>query len=1072
MIIYDKTGKQILDVPVDDTSYRYRSIMGQYTVTLQYSLTEHVELPVGSYINYQGARYTLWLPQDFTKEGTRNFEYKVEFGSDQEILKKYKYKNTSARPYKLKFSLTAKPLMFIQLLVDNLNLYDSGWTVGKCIEATEKVISFNHEYCSSVLSKLAEEFSTEFEIVGKTIHFCKVEKFKDSPLPLSYGKGNGFKTGVGRANEGDKAPITVLYVQGGDRNIDFSTYKSDTLLLPKLQELTYEGRRYKTDEYGMSITRAEKAPTNIEEDGYDASNIYPMREGTVTKVETETGKDTDGNPVTFYNIIDVTIPEALNFRDCRIPGEKATIIFQTGKLTGREFDIMQTDKDLTGYIHATRCFKLVSLTEGKMTLPNETLCPEIGDKYAVFHISLPDAYVCNNVDKTGASWDMFREAARYFYEHEDDRFTFSGELDGMWAKKRWLEIGGKIVPGGYVQFSDDQFQPDGVLIRITGVKDYINKPHSPSIELSNSPVAVPISNDLGKPDANEVTTDNQHKEGLRYTERRWRDAKELSNALENSLLNFSAGINPVSVRAMQILLGDESLQFRFVNNKTNPEAVDHPFNYNDETKVFSTGTGIIQHLTLGINTMSPAHKPNEYKYWNMQAYTSPALDTSPEAMWLYAKCSKTGATGTFVFSKDAIKMDKDASYFHFLTGYLNSEFDGKRSFAPLYGYTEITPGQMRVNKIISEDGSQYWDMLSRAFKIGNDNSFFGYNIDGSEQLIQKGIFVQSPSGTISPLPVYVGQYNGKTVYYPGDEVLYNGSTYRCIKQISNVYPTNITYWHVIALKGTDGTNGRNGYDGTDGRDGKDGKDGLNGTNGIPGALPTQRKWVNGTTYYRNNDTVDYIMYQSSEGAVPTWWRLRKGYTSVEAGNSPSTTYFEQISSFEAIATMVLLANEANLANFIFKEGMLVSQAMTAGVRNLILNGETGEITARKGTFIGSIGTPFRTISPANNSVISMTDGFNLALSTMFTEPLTIKLPWDGKNNGVRCNIFNSGITKSSGNIKVRQNSGYSFLGCNLTSKNITEISIPLGGVAEFICIVLSNGSVYWCCLNYNDLLEK
>lgn len=119
-----------------------------------------------------------------------------------------------------------------------------------------------------------------------------------------------------------------------------------------------------------------------------------------------------------------------------------------------------------------------------------------------------------------------------------------------------------------------------------------------------------------------------------------------------------------------------------------------------------------------------------------------------------------------------------------------------------------------------------------------------------------------------------------------------------------------------------------------------------------------------------------------------------------------------------------------------------------------------------------MGTPFRTISPANNSVISMTDGFNLALSTMFTEPLTIKLPWDGKNNGVRCNIFNSGITKSAGNIKVRQNSGYSFLGCNLTSKNITEISIPLGGIAEFICIVLSNGSVYWCCLNYNDLLEK
>ena len=60
----------------------------------------------------------------------------------------------------------------------------------------------------------------------------KVEYNKNNPLPLSYGRGNGFKPGVGRSNYGDTPPIEILYVQGGTDNIDPSKYKSSELLLP------------------------------------------------------------------------------------------------------------------------------------------------------------------------------------------------------------------------------------------------------------------------------------------------------------------------------------------------------------------------------------------------------------------------------------------------------------------------------------------------------------------------------------------------------------------------------------------------------------------------------------------------------------------------------------------------------------------------------------------------------------------------------------------------------------------------------------------------------------------------
>ena len=698
MRIYDKTGEVLLDIPVDDDSYRYRAIAQAKKVELRYSLVDHVELPTGAYIEYQGERYTLWYPSDFKKEGTRVFDYTVTFGGNEEILKKYKYKLLSDKPYKLKFVMTATPGMFMELLVDNLNLYDSGWTVGTVIEAPEKLLSFNHEKCWAVLGRLAEEFDTEFEIVGKTINLRKVEYYKDAPLKLSYGKGNGFLPGVGRANQGDNLPVEILYVQGGERNIDYSAYGSQTLLLPKSQELEYQGRRYKTDKDGMYVTRADRPLSSYNEDSYDASDIYPSRVGTVSETDTEPGEDTDGNDVTFYNFYDSSVPANLNFEDCLIAGQTMTVIFQTGRLAGREFDVK--------YVHDGRKFEIVSSEQDGMTLPNASLYPEVGDKYAVFNISLPSAYVCDNATKTGASWDMFREAVRYLYEREERQFTFIGELDGIWAKKNWLAIGAKLVPGGYVDFSDPQFQPDGILIRITGVRDHINRPHSPELELSNTPVGGFLSDELGKLESEEVVNDKRYKEALQFTKRRYRDAIEAQEMLEVAFDNYSKGIDPIWVRTMSLLVGDESLQFRFVNSKTAPVTVMPDFRYDDNTGVFTAPALILQHMTLGISDIKESHKPSEYQYWDMGAYTSPYLGDYGK-LYLYAKCGKSGGKGTFEMSGSPHKFEEDG-YYYFLTGLLGSQFDGARSFVTVYGFTEILPGRVTVDRIVSTDGNTYF----------------------------------------------------------------------------------------------------------------------------------------------------------------------------------------------------------------------------------------------------------------------------------------------------------------------------------------------------------------------------
>ena len=686
-----------LDVQESDDSYRYRSLMGDHNLTLKFSLPEYVEIPVGAWCEYMAIRYTLAAPANITKNGTRDIEYTLIMESAQYQLNRYKLRNTVDK--RLKFSMCATPKEYIQVIVDNLNQRDSGWAVGDCIVSTEKTIAFDHSFVSDALQSVADTFNSEWEIVGKTIHLKKVEYFKDDPLPLSYGKGNGFVPGVGRTTETGSRPVEILFVQGGSQNIDRSKYGSAELLLPKSQTLEYEGRTYISDADGYSIRRQDKAVLYNNEDSLDCSEIYPSRVGKVTKVEVI---DEANN---FYDIIDNTIPENLNYNDYLIEGENMTIIFQSGMLAGddKAFELK--------YNHAERRFEIVPQEIDGLTMPGGVYIPHEGDTYAIFGCMLPDAYICDNATKTGASWDMFREAARYLYENEDTKFTFSGELQGMWAKRNWLKVGGKLVVGGYVLFTDNQFAPDGVKIRITGIKDYLTSPYAPTVELSNSVSGKSLNSTLNELENGNVIVDENQKKIIQFTKRRFRDSLETIDMLEQALLeNFTNSINPIAVQTMAMLVGDESLQFRFVDSSLNP--IQYHITYNQETKQLIAPATVLQHMTLGIDTITSSRDKNTYKHWTMSGYTSPVLDQISQKYYFYAKVPTGTGTGEFVLSPTAIGMNDESGYYHLLVGVLNSEYDGERSFATLYGFTEVLPGRITTDRIISPDGTTYFDLAN------------------------------------------------------------------------------------------------------------------------------------------------------------------------------------------------------------------------------------------------------------------------------------------------------------------------------------------------------------------------
>ena len=214
------------------------------TLNLYFSYPGYLEIPVGTWCDFYGKRYSLKKDSNFKKKGERNFEYTLILETAKADAMMWKVRHIADNS--IKFAYTAKAHEHLRLLVENLNRRDMGWKVGDCIEGTEKVINYNHTYILDALNQLADTYETEWQITGKTVHLRKVEYNKNNPLKLSYGKGHGFKVGVGRES-GDIPPEIVL-VETSDRNINYSTYGAKYLLLPKSKTLHYEGRTYITFE--------------------------------------------------------------------------------------------------------------------------------------------------------------------------------------------------------------------------------------------------------------------------------------------------------------------------------------------------------------------------------------------------------------------------------------------------------------------------------------------------------------------------------------------------------------------------------------------------------------------------------------------------------------------------------------------------------------------------------------------------------------------------------------------------------------------------------------------------------
>jgi hypothetical protein len=322
---------------------------------------------------------------------------------------------------------------------------------------------------------------------------------------------------------------------------------------------------------------------------------------------------------------------------------------------------------------------------------------------------MPQAYI------DAAERELKEKAEEAIAQICEQKVSYKGAVNPLYFR----QLGERIQTGRVVVVEDNDIVDGGrVELRIQAYTKSVNGDTELDVEISDTLYVSRIERIESALQDVKLDTEQRINYGEAYSIRRYQDAKITDEMLQAAKLYFSEAINPITVHTMQVLLGDEQLQFVFVDSKTNPKRVNYLPTYSNDTKIFRCPQGIIQHKTLGISTVSSAHLPTEYKYWDMPAFDSSPLTDISEKYYLYAKVQKNGTAGVFVLTPTAIAFEEVAGYYHLLAWMINPELDGIRSIARMWGFTELLPGQVFTDIISDPDRKMIIDLVNGTI-IGN-----------------------------------------------------------------------------------------------------------------------------------------------------------------------------------------------------------------------------------------------------------------------------------------------------------------------------------------------------------------
>lgn len=426
------------------------------------------DIQIGARTTYEGITYYVTKEPTVRKEHSQLYTIELDLETIIGLTRHVILDNPVDK--RSSFDYTASATEHIQLVVDSLNGKKlsnvPAWTRG-AIRCANKVKHIKYDGISAwdALQLIRETYGTDLHIDGTAIALG-IAGDKTNALKLAYGKDNGILSGLERLKHDDAPTPMRLYVTGTKRNMTkgrltmqhLETLKVDNGIIHHGDSAS--GRIFHTNTTGQYIsefTHDNGEQPLYTEATYTNEEIYPSHVSTiqtVTKVKDHYEVNSD-----------------FDYTSLRIEGEQMQVVFQTGNLAGRTFDAR--------HYPSTGRLAIVPKEEDDTTLPNDTLCPKVGDKYIVTGIKLPDKYI------TDAQRKLTDDALSHMLQLQRQRYSYKAEIDPVYLHKHKTTIGTKLDVGKYVHLTDQQIAVGDPYIRIISKRTYLDRPYTPEIELSN-----------------------------------------------------------------------------------------------------------------------------------------------------------------------------------------------------------------------------------------------------------------------------------------------------------------------------------------------------------------------------------------------------------------------------------------------------------------------------------------------------------------------------------------------------------------------------------------------------------
>lgn len=645
------------------------------------------------------------------------------------------------------FSYLGTALQHLTLLIDAIKEIDSDWELGT-VDATDEIfLDYDGDYCQPALVKIADAFKLEYSLAGKVISLSK-SVGTNTNVSFAYGEGNGLYSLTRRAID-DKNVVNKVYGFGGSKNIDYQ-YRNGA------KRLVFEDRFLEA-----TTTYRARAGRYVNEE------IYPKRTGTVTAIS--------GLVDGLFTITDSSLD--FNITDYLQEAISGKVVFTSGELSGSQFEIHKYD-------NTTKTITLLQLKETDSNiLPNTTYAHAVGNTYTLVDINMPTSYI------VAAEAKLQAETQAYLNENKVPRVAYELDIDEKFIRDNGISI----KAGDKVTIKDSQLGIND-LLRITAISYPLVNTDNIKATIANF-VPYTLQERLI---ATAIDTKKEVKQVYRGNAEEARRQSVNLRSLQGLVFDGDGyfngeNIRPLSVSTAMLTVGAKSENFNL------SEVVLKP-NLGGNANTLSISNGKLIHFDIEIVGAGFT--------WVMTGGTFSSL-TSASAYYVYAKCSKGALTGSFVVSTFQIKTEDVSGFYHFKMGVLfpvNS--DGYRDFEFTKGMSYLVGDTLTTGRIKSIDAQSYFDLTNNKFKIGDSSTGLDWNDTNPGKLTIRGGLVQNAGGTSAPIAVFRGDYANNVVYYPGDEIVYSGSSY--IYKVGATpaqgnLPTNTTYWTVKAIKGADGS---------------------------------------------------------------------------------------------------------------------------------------------------------------------------------------------------------------------------------------------------------------------------